>query len=495
MKDPKSGLSSTGGYPWFIDEKGSTVVFIKNTTERQQQFHLDIIFPGGQWGSNLRTLAPGQTFKLDVREIRDSQAKGSEGNTIPLEATRGHIYWSVFGTAEKVLIGRAQTVDLAGGMASTYECQVCTCPASFAGARLTPSSIVGFPGDTALFLPQEQDQNCFGPLSCWFNVPGRATFSSANPSVATIDSGGSATCAAPGSTTLLASWTGTVYFSSGGDGCEVQYAEANPGAFCDVQAPDFTVAHDKQQTGIRPTGIIAGTNGADPPIPTADTQATVTVSTNPPTSGQNVTLSVVADEGGQFTVGGHIDHIGVRPVGTLGQTSGTTGQDGTFTTIYTAPIFGGLHTIRAIMNGVTKEVGIGVFIDGLQELPAGSDYDLIGAPTGSRHPFNHWGTATAVAKLPLIASDYLAMFPGSDKMAFNDMSLVLGGKFEIAGDWGNGAHQEHRVGRNCDVRYTNIPAARHPAVELIFRTRNVTSWLKHPISATDTAPPHYHVRF
>jgi hypothetical protein len=241
MKDPKSGLSSTGGYPWFIDEKGSTVVFIKNTTETQQQFHLDIIFPGGQWGSNLRTLAPGQTFKLDVREIRDSQAKGSEGNTIPLEATRGHIYWSVFGTAEKVLIGRAQTVDLAGGMASTYECQVCTCPASFAGARLTPSSIVGFPGDTALFLAQQQNSNCHGTMSCWFNVPGGATFSSTNPSIATIDSGGSATCVAPGSTTLLASWTGTVYYTAGPSGCQTTFVNASPGASCDVQQPPPTV--------------------------------------------------------------------------------------------------------------------------------------------------------------------------------------------------------------------------------------------------------------
>jgi hypothetical protein len=210
MKDPKSGLSSTGGYPWFIDEKGSTVVFIKNTTETQQQFHLDIIFPGGQWGSNLRTLAPGQTFKLDVREIRDSQAKGSEGNTIPLEAARGHVSWSVFGTAEKVLIGRAQTVDLAHGMASTYEC-FCPCPSSFGGARLTPSSLIGFPGSTTSFLAQQQNITCHGTLSCWFNVPGGATFSSADPSIATIDSGGFATCVSPGSTTLLASWTGAVY--------------------------------------------------------------------------------------------------------------------------------------------------------------------------------------------------------------------------------------------------------------------------------------------
>lgn len=237
LKDPRGGLSSTGGYPWFIDEKGSTLVFIKNSTETPQQFHLDIIFPGGKWGSNLKTLAPGQTFKLDVREIRDSQAKGSEGNAIPLDATNGHVYWSAFGTAEKVLIGRAQTVDLDHGMASTYECQVCPCPSGFGGARMTPDSALGFIGGSTLFLAQQQNRDCMGNYGSWFNAPG-VSFSSANPSIATIDAGGMSACGlAPGSTNLFGSWTGTVYYSAGPAGCQTTYVNANPGASCDVQQP------------------------------------------------------------------------------------------------------------------------------------------------------------------------------------------------------------------------------------------------------------------
>jgi hypothetical protein len=233
LKDPRGGLSSTGGYPWFIDEKGSTVVFIKNSTEAPQQFHLDVIFPGGQWGSNLKTLAPGQTFKLDVREVRDSQAKGSEGNAIPLDATRGHVYWSAFGTGEKVLIGRAQTVDLDHGMASTYECQ-CPCPSSFANARMTPSSVIGYPGYSAFLQAEQQNRNCLGTMGSWF-APSGVTFSSANPSIATIDSGGFMTAIAPGSTNLNASWTGIVHFSAGHSGCSSQNVNANPGASCEVK--------------------------------------------------------------------------------------------------------------------------------------------------------------------------------------------------------------------------------------------------------------------
>jgi hypothetical protein len=81
MKDPKGGLSSTGGYPWFIKESSSTVVFIKNVTDEAQQFMLSIVYPGGQWGSGIRILASGQTFALDVRRLRDSQEKRRHHNS------------------------------------------------------------------------------------------------------------------------------------------------------------------------------------------------------------------------------------------------------------------------------------------------------------------------------------------------------------------------------------------------------------------------------
>ncbi|MGH9752682.1 MAG: hypothetical protein ACREA2_07850, partial [Blastocatellia bacterium] len=169
MKDPQVGLSSTGGYPWFINENSSTVVFIKNSTKEPQKFHLDLVYAGGRWGSNLRTLAPGQTFALDVRAIRDSQEKGAGGNAIPLDTTVGHVSWGVYGAANKTLIGRAQTVNFTQGIASTYECQMC-CNPSFGDARLIPSGASGFPGDTTQFLAQQRDIDCFGSSTEWFDI-------------------------------------------------------------------------------------------------------------------------------------------------------------------------------------------------------------------------------------------------------------------------------------------------------------------------------------
>jgi len=245
MKDPQGGLSSTGGYPWFISESSSTVVFIKNVTNAPREFMLDIAYPGGHWGSNVRTITPGQTFMLDVRKVRDSQERGAEGDVMPLDVTSGHVSWSYRGNQNKVLIGRAQMVDFSNGLASTYECQ-CICGWVWAEARLLPGSVSGSPGDVTAFTPQSRYTNCLGYDMGWQGVPGYSsvTYSSDNSSVASISSSGVGTALAPGSTYLRASWT--EYW----DRQEYQFSEwvcvavaaaAACATFCEVK-PSITVS-------------------------------------------------------------------------------------------------------------------------------------------------------------------------------------------------------------------------------------------------------------
>jgi hypothetical protein len=208
MKDPKIGLSSTGGYPWFIKESSSTVVFIKNVTDEPQQFMLSIVHPGGQWGSGIRILAPGQTVALDVRKLRDAQEKGVDGTVIPLDATSGHVSWSFRGKRDKALIGRAQTVDFSNGLVSTYECQ-CVCPWDAIQTQMAPSFASRFPGDVITFQPQVKYLDCFGHDRGWQNMLELGVFlSSNNPAVADWSLGGSfeVTALAPGVAGLYASW-------------------------------------------------------------------------------------------------------------------------------------------------------------------------------------------------------------------------------------------------------------------------------------------------
>ncbi len=86
----------------------------------------------------------------------------------------------------------------------------------------------------------------------------------------------------------------------------------------------------------------------------------------------------------------------------------------------------------------------------LQSLGTGSNYQLIGATAS--HASNHFGTPYVIAALPAIANDYAAS-PNGHSIEINDISLVYGGVFDIAGGWAENNHQTHRMGLNVDVRY------------------------------------------
>lgn len=215
MRDPQSISSSTGGYAWFAEDKYATTVYIKNVTGKEQQFRLDIVYEQGMWGSNIRKLAPHETYAFDIKQIRDAQVKGSEGNTIPLDVESGHVFWTIFGSIEKALIGRAETVDPIGGMASTYECQACTCSAAtssfstgYYNGKVEPIENQAEPGETRNFIAMQQDVNCFGGGGSWFQVS--ASWST-DPSIATVNSFGTVTAQNPGNTNVVASWTASTH--------------------------------------------------------------------------------------------------------------------------------------------------------------------------------------------------------------------------------------------------------------------------------------------
>ncbi|MGH9846889.1 MAG: hypothetical protein ACREEM_49965, partial [Blastocatellia bacterium] len=237
LKDPQGGMSSTGGYPWFINGNASTIVHIKNVTDQPRKLHLDVVFTGGRWGSGLRTVEPHQTVSFDVRQIRDSQKKGYGGGVIPTNATSGHISWSYLGGQNKAIIGRAQTVDQQGGIVSTYECQ-CTCGYTYARARMTPGTITGFVGDSSFLQVEQQDENCYGITTSWYPTSHYVSFSSQSSSVATISSSGTSLATASavgvGQTNLLGNFTAIRHVWQG-FGCVDEEMPAFCSAVCTVQ--------------------------------------------------------------------------------------------------------------------------------------------------------------------------------------------------------------------------------------------------------------------
>src|SRR5262249_15781155 len=97
LKDAQAQPSSTGGYPFFIEDQYWFVIFLKNASNEPQSFILELYFPGGRWSAGMNTLQPGATYKLDVREARNSQRIDHQNRKIPMHVQKGHVSWSLVG--------------------------------------------------------------------------------------------------------------------------------------------------------------------------------------------------------------------------------------------------------------------------------------------------------------------------------------------------------------------------------------------------------------
>lgn len=196
------------------------------------------------------------------------------------------------------------------------------------------------------------------------------------------------------------------------DARDEREAKSSMSASTNCQFLDYTIT-------ISPGSIYASGTFPSP------TTATVTVQTIPAfLSNIPVTLYLVEMDG----AGGHLNHTGTRPFGTLAAIQGVTDGTGAFRTTYTSSIFGGQVAIFAQVpalggdKGDTEQVGVG-----LTSLGAGANYIL--HHNDPYHPGYHYGTATALTNLPLIANDYKAQFypdgnngptpiPEADKLNF-----------------------------------------------------------------------------
>jgi hypothetical protein len=183
--------------------------------------------------------------------------------------------------------------------------------------------------------------------------------------------------------------------------------------------------------------------------------------------------------------GGHNHHSASRPKGTFQPSSGSTGTSGLATT-YTSPEVSGV--IEVTITGTTAQgqpvipgfATIGVEIGGLATLSAGTNYDLIGA-TGT-HPDNHYGTAGMNGSLVTLADSYAAAFTGG-RLAYNDMSLVTGGLFDISAGWSR-PHSSHRFGTDVDLRL--VAAANRRRLRQLITAAG--------ISQTIVEGDHWHLR-
>lgn len=198
------------------------------------------------------------------------------------------------------------------------------------------------------------------------------------------------------------------------------------------------------------TGVLAtrpaGTGGSS----TLTLQVSVESNTGPL---PNRTVELALD--GIEQSGGHI-HSGTMPAGGVSSTTVPTGATGVANVTYTADVFGGNVEVRGTSTGAASALEtIVVRVPGLVQLFEAGNVDTIGPTT--THPSNHWGGADMISGLTALANAFYGYTNNTRKLQFNDISLQLGGKFDVAPTPivynPDGDHLEHRMGNSADVRY------------------------------------------
>lgn len=130
MRDSGPIRSSTGSYPWRVDDDYTTIVNITNISDHTASFIVDIRYPTGHYFVPAENLPANGTATFDLRKLISEQKPDNQGNVIPLSNTGGQFHWSIFGSPpSSKFIGRSEVVSVSDHVSSSYSCPAC-CPES-----------------------------------------------------------------------------------------------------------------------------------------------------------------------------------------------------------------------------------------------------------------------------------------------------------------------------------------------------------------------------
>jgi hypothetical protein len=232
MSDPLQQTSATGGYPWRIEDTSTTISYIKNMTDLEQEYIASLTWEnGGHYVIGLKKIKPHETIEIDVKNLRDEQTTDFRGTTIPLNISSGQIKWSLRQQYQTdnlkndsfALIGRNGQIDMINNVSSSYACQNC-CSGGDVDAFITTDPFGSRPsgddyefeiGEVVQYYPFIVHQDCYGnEESCPI---GTDDWSSNHTNIATVNSSGLVTILGIGDVQIEADAEG--YLNLEGPGC------------------------------------------------------------------------------------------------------------------------------------------------------------------------------------------------------------------------------------------------------------------------------------
>ncbi|HEV2349768.1 MAG TPA: Ig-like domain-containing protein [Terriglobia bacterium] len=236
-----NGWAGSGANPWHLDKDTESILFLTDEGDQPVRIAFSVTTAGLHYYLTDLKLAPHETRAINMRKLRDAQQADFRGTLIPADATDGGVTWQ---RAEDVPVaGRLLVIKRHSGMASNYDCNICTCPVGFNGGinlQNGASSVSVLDGSSmGLTLQGSYTNPCNGTES-WMTPQSGVTWSSGTPSVATVNSSGTVSGVSGGSSTISVhvSEQGCYWNGQGGSGsCHYFTAQGGAGLSANVQIP------------------------------------------------------------------------------------------------------------------------------------------------------------------------------------------------------------------------------------------------------------------
>ncbi len=310
VQNEGNGWAGSGGNPWHLDNDTESIAFLTNASDQPAHIGFRVTANGGPtYFLTELLLNPHETRAIDIRKLRDAQKPDFRKNLIPAGATDGSVNW---GREENLpVMGRLMQIHRKAGMVSNYDCGgSCPCPFNY-----TPSLNYMSPGTlyeavnnnvNSYFYAGYQDCNY---LYYYYNYTTSASWSSQNPSIASIQSAGLVRGVSAGATSVSAAYSGYTYRYNG-TVCIGTYPVPGSGSSQDNVTPHITSISPALgpvggTTTVTITGIGFGTSptvqagsGVAVNVGTggSDTSITAYFAINPSAPGGNHSVTVTANQ-------------------------------------------------------------------------------------------------------------------------------------------------------------------------------------------------------
>jgi hypothetical protein len=279
LKDPASSMNRSGGYPWTLEGESESIVHVRNSTDRESHFTIQLNYEGGSYALPVQTVAPQQQVAINIRQLRELQIPDSSDTTLPPSVSQGTVIWNEHGatmSGPQGLIGRVEVYDVSGAVASSFSCGYPCCQPVTHEVYTTPGAISGSVGSTNYVkLMETKKSNCSATFLGPYNVTSQASsWSTSDPACVTLGNvvtqGKTVNCVALGSSTVLANYTGSYSY--------VNYDD------CFYSTYPHTAGLTVQ---VRPTASFASVDAIG-----KDAESEVFVQISPSPSSVNVTLTL-----------------------------------------------------------------------------------------------------------------------------------------------------------------------------------------------------------